>query len=134
MSKNFILSLLLIILTGCSATASKNYYSGMFEITDLKLPPDAPRDEFEKMAKRYLGTKIQLNIYDNTAIFCYMRDEDRKFVLDKDNEDRYNYRETDEEDPYYIILQLNKTSGEITSINITVNKGEGDCILTAKLE
>lgn len=134
MNKNLILPLLLIIFTCCSATASKNYYSGLFEITDLKLPPDAPRNEFEKMAKRYLGTKIQLNIYDNTAIFCYMRDEERKFVLDKDEEDRYSYRDEEEEELYYIILQLNRTCGEITSINITLNKGEGDCTLTAKVE
>ena len=103
-------------------------------VTDIKLPPDTPRKQFEREAKEYLGTKIQLNIFDDIAIFYFLEDKDEKFLLYKDNEDRFSYRKDYENGFSYIILQLNKTDGVITSINFTVNKGGGDSTITAKLE
>lgn len=132
MKKFLSLLLISIIVCLCSCTTS-NYFNGTYVITDLKIPNGESQEMKEKMARRYLGTKIKLEIYDNTAVFSYLREKNPdRWVLNKINDNTYHWKPEDAEENEGITLKLNKSFASVKSINIIVNKDNGESILTAK--
>lgn len=125
------------LILGCS---HKVAYEEYFTITDLQPIGNDDPEIKEIVALRYLGTDIKLNIYDNMAIFSYLRDPDRKFVLDKIEENKFQWVGSDLDNPtetidgftevkWEINLKVNKSLGAVKNIEIiSLKNGEGGVI------